>query len=270
MKSRNFVESLSKGLSVLSLLAESVSPFTLTELSRRLGLSQGSIQRLTFTLQQLGYIERDTSNKAFRLGPKTLSIGFSAARNLDLERIAYPYLEQASIELKEAVNLAILDGKEIVYVGRHASRQTLNVNIQIGARRPLHCTSMGKVLLAFMPKDQLQRILGTVELTPFTPRTITKVRDLKICLERVRDRGFAISNEEMEVGVRSVAAPIRNSMNAIYAAVNIAVPTSRISLNKLETVLAKKAIGIANKISFVMGNKEETGSEPHRQGQPVS
>ena len=270
MKSRNFVESLSRGLSILSLLAGSSSPLTLTELSQRLGLSKGSIQRLTFTLQQLGYIERDASNKTFRLGPKTLSIGFSATRNLDLERLAYPYLEEASREMGEAVNLAILDGKEIVYVGRHASRQTLNVNMQIGSRRPLHCTSMGKAILAFMPKHQLERILRTLELTSFTPRTITTIQDLRICLERVRARGFATSNEEMEIGVRSVSAPLRNSTGGVFSAVNIAAPTIRVSLRKLETVLAEKVMQIADKISFVLGYNGEIGPKPHRQGQMIS
>jgi IclR family transcriptional regulator, pca regulon regulatory protein len=259
MKTRNFVESLSRGLSILSLLAETSLPLTLTELSQRLGLSLGAIQRLTYTLQELGYIERDATNKTFRLGPKTLSMDFRATRDLDLEKLAYPYLEEASREIGETVNLAIVDGKEIVYVGRHVSRRTLSVSIQIGSRRPLHCTSMGKVILAFMPEEQRGKVLGSLKLTSFTTRTMTRIRDLRRCLEMVRLQGFAISNEEMEVGVRSVAAPIRNSTGGVFSAVNIAVPTIRVSLKRLETELAGKVMEISEKISLLLGYHGDRG-----------
>lgn len=242
-------------------------PLGLTELYQRLGLSKSSIQRLTFTLEQLGYIERSGTSKKFRLGPKTLSIGFSVMRNLDLEQLSSPYLQEASKEIGETVNLAILDGKEIVYVGRNASYQALNVNIRIGSRRPLHSTSMGKVMLAFMTKDQLEEILETVELTAFTSRTITRRQDLMTELEKVRVRNFAISDEEMEIGVRSLAAPIRNAAGEVVAAVNIAVPTTRISLRKLEGALAEKVIKLADKISFVLGYmKQEMDCLPYRAG----
>jgi PcaR/PcaU/PobR family beta-ketoadipate pathway transcriptional regulator len=250
---RNYVESLSRGLSILSLIAESPTPLTLTQISEKLRVSKSSIQRLTRTLGRSGYLERDKENKKYRLGPTMLSIGFSAAQDLDLKKAAYPYLEEAAKKTGETLNLAVLDKKEIVYIERIVSQRALSVNIQIGSRRPLYCTSMGKVILAFMPEDQREEFLKTIKLIPFSPRTITRKRVLRIELERIRLRGFATGNEELEIGVRSVAAPIRNSEGKIIAAVNIAVPASRVSMKTIECELARDVLETGNKISSVLG-----------------
>jgi PcaR/PcaU/PobR family beta-ketoadipate pathway transcriptional regulator len=253
--SRNFIESLSRGLSILSLLSETKTPLTLTELSHQLGLSKSTIQRLVFTLQHIGYIERDGGNKKYRLGPKSLSIGFAAMRNLDLKRIAYPYLEEISKETGETVNLAVLDGEEIVYVERIKTQHILNVDIQIGSRLPVYCTSMGKAMLVFLPESQVEKILDAKDLVPLTSRTTINKEAIKRKLKKVRVRGFATNNEEVHIGVRSVAAPIRNFNGEVIAAVNIAVPSIRVSLKKLETVIAPKVVETANKISFALGYK---------------
>lgn len=255
-----FIESLSRGLSLLSLVAENPTPLSLTDLSKRRGLSTGAVQRLTFTLQQLGYIDRDGTDKKFRPGPRVQAIGFSVIRNMDLNKIAHPYLEEAEKSVGETVNLAVLDGIEIVYVERIVSLRSLHVSISIGSRRPLYSTSMGKVFLAFMPGKQREDVLARMELAPFTLRTIRSERDLKVELERVKARGFATSNEEMEIGIRSVAAPIRNFAGAVVAAVNFAAPTSRVSVRKLETVLSAKVMEVAEKISFRLGGNAENVS----------
>jgi PcaR/PcaU/PobR family beta-ketoadipate pathway transcriptional regulator len=252
---RNYVESLSRGLSILSLIAESPTPLTLTQISHKLRVSKSAIQRLTRTLGRSGYLERDKENKKYRLGPTMLSIGFSAVRDSDLKKAAYPYLEETAKKTGETLNLAVWDKKEIVYIERIVSQQVLSVNIQIGSRRPLYCTSMGKVILAFMPEDQREKFLKTTKLVPFSPRTITRRRDLRIELEKIRLRGFATGNEELEIGVRAVAAPIRNSEGKIIAAVNIAVPASRVSMKTVESELAKEVVGTANRISSVLGYK---------------
>ena len=251
--SRNFIESLSRGLSVLSVLSESSSPFNLTELSQQLHLSKSTIQRLTYTLQHLRYLDRDRETKKFRLGPKTLSLGFSAMKSLDLRRVAFPYLEETSKEIGETVNLAILDGTEIVYVERIKTQQILNINLQVGSRLPAYCTSVGKAMLAFLPEDRLEEVLRKTALVSFTSHTITRKEGLKKELQKVRIRGFATNNEELSIGLRSVAAPVRNFTGEVIAAVNIAVPSIRVSLKRLETVLAKKVVEIADKISFILG-----------------
>lgn len=255
--SRNFVKSLSRGLSVLYLLSESTVPLSSTELSSILKLSKSAIQRLTFTLQRLGYLERNRENKKFRLGPKSRSIGFSVMRNLDLKRVAYPFMKEIARDVGETVNLAVLDGDEIVYVERIVTERTLNVNMQIGSRRPLYSTSMGKTILAFLPERRLKKMLEAIDLIRFTPRTITRKSDLRSELDRVKFLGYAISNEEMEIGVRSVAAPIRNFTDGVIAAVNIAGPTSRVSLKNLESKLCEKVVEMARRISFALGYAED-------------
>lgn len=251
--SRKFVESLSRGLSVLFTLSESSSPLTLTELSDRLRLSKSSIQRLTFTLQQLGYLDRDEETKKYQLGQKVLSLGSSAMRNLDIRRAALPLLEKTSKEIGENVNLAILEGTEIIYIERIKTQQILNINLNVGSRLPVYCTSMGKVMLAFLHEDRLEEILEKIEFKPLTPYTIINEKDLRRELKKVKARGYAVSNEELSIGLRSVAAPVRNFTGEVIAAVNTGVLSMRIPLEKLETVLAKKIAETAEKISFALG-----------------
>jgi len=253
--SRNFIESLSRGLSILSALSETRSPLNLTELSHRLRLTKSTIQRLTFTLQSLGYVDRDRETKRFRLGPKTLSVGLSVIRDLDLKKVAFPFLEKTSKEIGETVNLAILDGTDIVYVERIKTEQILNINLQIGSRLPAYCTSMGKAMLAFLPEDRLQEILKKMDLRPVTPYTITCKGDLRKELKKVKARGFATNNEELSLGLRSVAAPVRNFKGEVIAAVNIAVPSIRISQKRLEKIFAEKVVETANQISSTLGYK---------------
>jgi len=220
-------------------------------------LSKSTIQRLTYTLQHLGYLDRDRETKKFRLGPKTLSLGLSVMRNLDLRKVASPYLEAASKEIGETVNLAILDGTEIVYVERIKTQQILNINLQVGSRLHAYCTSMGKAMLAFLPESRLKEILEKADMVALTPYTITRKEDLKKELQKVRARGFAMNNEELSIGLRSVAAPVRNFTGEVIAAVNIAVPSIRVSLRRLETDLAKKVIETANKISYTLGYRSK-------------
>jgi IclR family transcriptional regulator, pca regulon regulatory protein len=251
--SRNFIESLSRGLAILSVLSKTPFSLNLTELSLRLHLSKSTLQRLTYTLQYLGYLERDPETKRFRLGPQILSLGLSIMENLDLRKVALPYLQETSKEIGETVSLAVLEGTEIVYVERVKTQQLLNINLQVGSRLPAYCSSMGKAMLAFLPEGQLEEVLKRMKLTALTPYTITLKKDLKTELQRVRIRGFSTNNEEMSVGVRSAAAPVRNFAGEVIAAVNMAVPSIRVSQEKLETVLAKKVMETAEKISFVLG-----------------
>lgn len=253
--SRNFVESLSRGLSILSVLSESPFPLNLTEISNQLHLSMSTVQRLTFTFQHLGYLDRDGETKKFRLGPKSISFGLSVMRNLDIRRVAFPYLDKTSKEVGETVNLAILDGMEIVYVERIKTQQILNINLQIGSRLPAYCTSMGKAMLAFLPEERLQELLKKMDLATRTPYTITHREDLRKELGEVKARGFAMNNEELSVGLRSVAAPVRNYTGEVIAAVNIAVPSIRVSQRRLKTILAKEVMKTAYQISSTLGYK---------------
>lgn len=256
--SRNFIESLSRGLNLLSALSESPHPLNLTELSTLIHLSKSTVQRLVYTLQTLGYLDRDKETKKFRLGQRAVLLGLSIVKHSDLRKVAFPHLEKTSKEINETVNLAILDGTEIVYVERIKTQQILNINLEVGSRLPAYCTSMGKAVLAFLPVDRLEALLKMMELKPQTSNTITSKEVLRKELERVRRRGFATNNEELSNGLRSVAAPVRNAGGQVIAAVNIAVPSSRVQLKRLETELAKKVVETADRISFTLGYRKET------------
>lgn len=254
-RDKNFINSLSRGLSLLSVVSESPLPLNLTELSHQLRLRKSTIQRLTYTLQHLGYLRRDMETKTYHLGPKVLSLGFSVMRTLDLRNAAMPILKEASREIGETVNLGILDGSEIVYVERIKTEQILNINLHVGSRLPVYCTSMGKAMLAFLPGERLEEVLKKVELNPLTQFSIKSKTDLWEELGKVRKRGFSTNNEELSIGLRSVAAPVRNFTGEVVAAVNIAVPSIRVPLRKLETFFARKVIETADKISFNLGYK---------------
>jgi IclR family pca regulon transcriptional regulator len=254
--SRNFIESLARGLSILTLLAERANPLSLTELSGELGLSISTMQRFTYTLQKLGYLERNQENKKFRLTSKVLSLGSLFLSGSDLAEMAFPYLQELSKETGETVNLCILDGTEIVYLQRIPTLHLLRSGIRLGSRYPAHCTSVGKTMLAFLPMDRLEDILQRMDLQPFTPKTITNKQDLLKELNKIRARGFGICNEELSLGVRAVAAPIRNHEGEVVAGVNIGIPTARCSMKNWENFFGKKVTETAARISSAMGFKE--------------
>ncbi len=254
---RHFIESLSRGMNLLSTLSESFQPLSLTELARQLSLSKSTVQRLTYTLLRLGYLDRDKETKKFHLGQRAMVLGLSIVRHSDLRKVAFPHLEKTSKEIGETVNLAILDGTEIVYVERIKTQQILNINLEVGSRLPAYCTSMGKALLAFLPEKQLGELFRKMTFKPYTSNTLLSKEALKRELEEVRRRGFATNNEELSNGLRSVAAPVRDASGKVIAAVNIAVPSSRVQLKRLETVLARKALETADRISFTLGYRKE-------------
>jgi IclR family pca regulon transcriptional regulator len=172
---------------------------------------------------------------------------------MELKKIAYPYLENLWKEMGETVNLAIPNGVEIIYVERIKGQHTLNVDIKIGSRLPVFCTSMGRAMLAALPEERWDDFLSPKNMISLTPRTLTKREAILKELRKAKFRGFAVNNEEVDLGIRSVAAPIRNLNGDVVAAVNIAVPSIRVSVRKLETVLAKKVVDTAERISASLG-----------------
>jgi PcaR/PcaU/PobR family beta-ketoadipate pathway transcriptional regulator len=255
-KDKSYIGSLAKGMDVLSLVVHSKTVLGITEISRVLNLSIGSVQRVTNTLQKLGYLRKDENKQGYVLGYKAWGLGLSIIKDIDLKRVAHPYLQELSQEIGETVNLAILDGQDIVYVDRIKTEQIININLSIGSRLPVYCTSMGKSLLAFLPDNEISKILDAIDIKPITPNTITDKSRLLEELQQVRQRGFSLNDRELEIGLRSVAAPVRDESKRVIAAVNIAVPSTRITLEELSTDLANKAVNVARIISEGMGYTE--------------
>ncbi len=229
--SRTFVNSVARALSIMEALSEAKEPLNLTELARRVNLSNVTTLRFCNTLMELGYLHRNQA-KRFTLTPRVLSLGYGALCQLTVKEVAEPYLKSLSESIGETVNMTILDGTEILYVARYTKEDLLSQPLYVGARLPLYCTSMGKAILAFLPKDEQRSLISKINFVKLTHRTITTADALLKELENVRKKGYAINDEELSVGLRSIGAPVLKRGRAV-AAVNIAVPTTRYSRQKM-------------------------------------
>jgi len=257
-RGRSFVRSLERGLLVLQALAKESRPLTLSEIARYAHTNNATASRFCYTLSQLGFIQRDP-HKCYHLTPRVLSLGYAAIRGLRWREIAYFYLNALSKEVGETVNLAVLDGYEIMYVVRIKTERLLPYDLQIGSKLPVHCTSMGKALMAFVSPKRGRSILNRLDFRPLTHRTITGIEDYLKELEVVREKGYAINDEEQSVGVRSIAAPVRDAEGCAIAAINIAVPTKRYSRQEVEDNLAPQIVETAGLISKALAEMEWRG-----------
>lgn len=266
---RYFMQSLAKGLHVLQCLAASEQPLSLSQLARAVGIDNATATRCCHTLARLGYLTRD-ANLRFHLAPAVLTLGYAAVRRLGWRQVAQHYMERLSCEIHETVNLSVLEGIELIYVGRINTDRILSYDLQIGSRLPLHCTSMGKSLLAHTPPERLRGLLGQMKFEPLTHRTITNPDAYLVELERVRHQGYAVNDEELSVGLRSVSAPVLDGQGWALAALNIAVPTRRYTRRQVEEQLAPQAVATAHEISQALAAMDlsapgaETAASPAR------
>ena len=250
---RYFIGSLAKGLELLGAFSNSSQPLSLKDLTERTGWNKGAAFRYAFTLQQLGYLHQDPITKRYRPGVKVLSLGFAYLSGLGLTERAQSYLEELFQETGQPAHLAILDGSDIVYVSRRADRRLTSINVYVGARLPAFCTSMGKVLLAYLPREEARRRLASAPLTQHTPNTITKLDRLEAELERIRQQGYSSTDQELELGARSIAAPIRDASGEVIAAVNVSTLVVRVSREDLFERFLPRLLSAANGISSVLG-----------------
>jgi IclR family pca regulon transcriptional regulator len=251
--SRYAIETLERGLNVLTLFSNASSELTLTEISRSAELNMTTSLRIASTLEAAGYLRRDPDTKRYRPSLKVLQLGFSALRSMDIRQAARPDLERLSRETGETVSHAVLDGLEIVYVDRIRNRQIVGVVLGMGSRLPAHCTSMGKAILAFLPDEQLGARLDGSQLKACTANTIANVETLKADLIKVRKQGYAVNNQELAIGLRAVAAPIRGEDGSVVAAINVSGSTETISRSRLRQELAPLLMKTASEISQVLG-----------------
>jgi IclR family transcriptional regulator, KDG regulon repressor len=254
--SRNFIESMARGFNLLSTICVSESPPSLTELSQEMQLAKSTIQRLTYTLQSIGLIERDKTTKRFRTGYKMAFLALSVMNNMNLTIAALPHMQKAAQKTGETITLSILLQTEILYVELIRSKHILNIDLFRGTRRPTYCTSAGKVLLAFLPDPELKTILNKLKLVSYTPYTVTSKKDLLRDLKIVRKKEFCLNNEETVLGLRSVAAPVRNALGQVIAAVNTIVPTRRVSRHELSSTYAAAIVETGERISKDLGYRK--------------
>ena len=229
------VRSLERGLAVIRAFDALHSELTLSEVARICDLPRAAARRFLLTLMDLGYVR--TNGRLFSLTPRVLELGYAFLSSLSLPEVAEPHLERLVAEVHESSSLSVLDGDDIVYVARVPTSRIMAVAINVGTRFPAYATSMGRVLLASLPDAVVQAYLERVRLDRLTTRTIRTVTALRSELERVRAQGYAIVDQELEEGLRAIAAPIRDRTGRVVGAVNVSVQASRASVETMRRSL---------------------------------
>ncbi|MFD0141922.1 MULTISPECIES: IclR family transcriptional regulator domain-containing protein [unclassified Streptomyces] len=222
---RGFIESLARGLTVLTAFGEGRAALSLSAVAEATGLARATARRALITLDHLGYV--GVEGRLFRLTPRVLALGYPYLSRLPLPQIAAPHLAGLSRRVHDSASLAVLAGHDVRYTARVATRRIMSVHITVGTRFPAHATSLGRVMLADLPSDARAAWLAETEPQALTPHTLTSAAELAAVLERVREQGYALVDEELEQGLRSIAVPVRDRAGAVVAAVNVAMHSSR-------------------------------------------
>ena len=250
------LETLLRGLNILSLYTREMPALTLTEITRATKLNKTTVYRILSTLENAGYLLRDADTKRYRPGLKVLQLGFASISSLEVRQVARRYLKTLSQQVGETVSLSVLDGTDIIYVDRVRNQRIVGVVLGLGSRLPAHCASMGKAMLAHLPPPELSQYLDQVTLQPCTAKSLVDRQALEAELALVRSQGYATNDEELEMGLRAVAAPIWDNSNHAVAAVNITGSTSSISQERLVGDLAEAVRHTAAQISQALGYLE--------------
>jgi IclR family pca regulon transcriptional regulator len=227
----DFVLSLARGLQVIEAFQGERRGLSVSEIAERTKLSRAAVRRLLLTLEMLGYAQRNGA--LFHLTSRVLRLGFAFATSNSLAAMALPVLEQLSAQIHESCSVSVLEGDYIVYVARSAPRRVMTVDLGVGSRLPAYCTSMGRILLGSLPAEELERYFASARIEALTPKTCTDRDELRRIIERVRNEGYAIVDEELEAGLRSIAVPVTAQSGKVVAAVNSGVSTSRVSVEQM-------------------------------------
>jgi IclR family transcriptional regulator, pca regulon regulatory protein len=232
----DFMTSLARGLAVLRAFSQQRPYQSISHLSLRTGIPRAAVRRCLHTLARLGYVGHDADRRAFALRPKVLTLGFAFLSSSPVASLAQPLLDSVSEQLRESSSLAVLDNDEVVYVARSkTARRIMSVDLGIGSRLPAYCTSLGRVLLAGLAPADLQAYLSRVKLVRHTQHTIVSREKLRVILDQVRRRGFAIVDQELEMGLRSIAVPVADAHGQVRAAINAGTQAFLTPVDKLES-----------------------------------
>src|ERR671937_278378 len=240
------LQSLERGMAVIQVFSRERPALTLSEVANLTGITRATARRILLTLEKLGHVRSD--GRLFSPKPRLLTLGWAYLASLHLSELALPLMEQLVEQTHESCSAATLDLPDVVYVARVPTRRIMSITLSVGTRLPAHCTSMGRVLLAALPPDQLDRYLAEADLERWTDRTITDPDRLRASLNDVRQRGWALVDQELEIGLRSVAAPIRRGPETI-AALNVSSAVSRVSLDDLRRRILPPLVRPAGTIS---------------------
>ncbi|MBL7065649.1 MAG: IclR family transcriptional regulator [Anaerolineae bacterium] len=247
------IEVLDVALDVVEcLLAAEGEPQRPGEIACQLGINRSRAFRILKTLERRGYVESDPQAQGYRLGLKFFEIGEQVRERLELRRVAEPVLMELAQNTGDVAHLLVLYGHSAACVDRYQGDHMLQVAAPIGQPLPLHIGASPKVLLAHLPENERERIIQEIELTPFTPNTITDHDELRRCLEEVRTQGYAVDEEDFEIGVYAVGAPVRDHNGCVVAGVTVTTPESRYSPQRCQELI-KMVVDAANRISARLG-----------------
>jgi IclR family pca regulon transcriptional regulator len=248
---RDIVGSVLRAFDVLKVFSRTKPRMTLSEVAEYSGLSRASARRFLLTFVHAGYMETD--GKRFQPTPKLLELGYAVVAGSGLWDVARPLLAEMSQSLGESCFGAVLDGSEVLYVvhAQGASR-FVNVGIRVGSRLPAYCTSIGRVLLSGLSDDALEQVLAEIRPEPHTARTVTAKAKLRALIEQTRRVGWSIVEEELEVGLSSVSAPIKARDGSIIAAINVCGPSPRVSVDDLRVRFLPELLACAERIERAM------------------
>lgn len=249
------VQVLDRSFAILAALAASQSPLAATDIASRLKLNKSTIHRLLAVLDRHRYVERDSETGRYRLGLKLVELGSIAVARLDVHRLARPFIERLVQETGETAHLGILRQMEVVSLVNAEGHHSVRTPSTVGRRSPVHCTSQGKVLLAFQPPSAVDDLLRSYRFTAHTPNTIRSLTRFRAELAKVRNYGFALDDEEFEAGLRCVAAPVRDHRGEVNAAISIAGPTFRVTAQRMPELI-RTVVNTAADLSAALGFRQ--------------
>lgn len=253
-RSRDFVQSLERGLAIIRVFSAKTPSLTVTEIAQMTGLTRAAARRFLLTLVELGYVTTD--GRRYELTPRVLELGYSYLSALSFPEVALPHLEQLVTDAQEASEGAILDGGDVVYVVRVPGPALMTISVNVGARMPAFATALGRALLAGLPDDALDRYLAGVKMPALLPRTITDPARLREELMKIREQGYAMVDQELEEGLVALAVPVRDRSRRVVAAINVSTHIGRKSAEDMRGLLPAVQQAAANIEAGLSGSVE--------------
>jgi IclR family pca regulon transcriptional regulator len=242
----DFVQSLARGLAVILTFGPDRPELTLAEVAEGTGLTRAAARRFLLTLVKLGYVRNE--GRLFSLRPRVLELGYAYLSGLSLAEVAEPRVEELVSSIHESSSICVLDGYDIVYIVRVPTKRIMTISISVGTRFPAYCTSMGRVLLANQPENELEQYLAEVQFEPRTRQTVFHAGELRDILHDVRATGYAIVDQELEDGLRSVAVPVHDAAGRVIAAMNVSANSHLMSLQELRQEILPQLRQAASRI----------------------
>jgi len=253
-----FVQSLERGLAVIKAFGPDGTRLTLTQVAQATGLTRAAARRFLLTLVELGYVRNE--GREFSLRPRVLELGYAYLSGLSFAEVAQPFLDELALKVQESTSIAVLDEDEIVYVAHTSPRRLMTINVPIGGRDPVYCTSLGRVLLAGRPDDEVDSYLERAKLVAYTENTETNPKRIRQAVLRARELGYALVDGEFEDGLVALAVPIRDASGGVIAAMNVSAYSLRAGPEVLENAHLPALLDAVAKIEREMQSSVKLGS----------